>query len=394
MLKLPGESRGEVIVSVVEGAHELRRLWTQELYREYENVLYQHRVRLRPAVLAVDELAGVWGRWDPTTRTIALNARLIELYSWDVVVEVLKHEVAHQLVHEWYGGDHTHGRFFKEACERLGVADWAATASGELPTEIPRWQDRALTPDEEKLLRRAEKLLALATSHNEHEAWLAMERVRELYERHNLERLRARRGATFVVAQLSRGKKRIDVVESLIASVLVEHFMVQVIFGDTFDAKSAERVRVLEVFGTDENVRMAEYVHAFLYRTAHELWADYRVSTGKGAAAKRSYLVGVLTGFRDKLRAQSERAAGDAQPGPDASAPLTAEQRKALITVARAELDAFVQKRYPRLTTRSSRRGLSDHGSYAAGRDAGQRINLQRPIEGTQRRGRLLTDGR
>ena len=275
------------------------------------------------------------------------------------------------------------------------MADWAAQASGDLPHEIPRWQDRALTTDEEKLLRRAEKLLALATSQNEHEALLAMERVRELYERHNLERLRARRGATFVYAQLSRGKKRIDVAESLIASVLVEHFMVQVIFGDTFDAPTATRVRVLEVFGADENVRMAEYVYAFLYRTAHELWADYKERTRKGAGAKRSYLVGVLTGFRDKLRAQSEARPsdpGDSQEG--TQVPLSADQRKALITVARAELDAFVQKRYPRLTTRSSKRGLSDGSSYAAGRDAGRRINLQRPIDGPARqRGRLLGAG-
>ena len=38
-----GPSRGQL-----EGVRELRRLWTQELYREYENLLYQHRVRLRP----------------------------------------------------------------------------------------------------------------------------------------------------------------------------------------------------------------------------------------------------------------------------------------------------------------------------------------------------------
>ena len=63
-------------------------------------------------------------------------------------------------------------------CRRLGVATWASSASCDLPPEIPDWHQRVLTSEEERLLNRAEKLLALAESSNEHEAALAVERVR------------------------------------------------------------------------------------------------------------------------------------------------------------------------------------------------------------------------
>ena len=71
-------------------------------------------------------------------------------------------------------GGKPHGNAFQAACLRLGVAEWARLASGELPQQIPSWRDKLLSKDEERLLKRAEKLLALAASTNEYEATLAM----------------------------------------------------------------------------------------------------------------------------------------------------------------------------------------------------------------------------
>ncbi len=351
-------------------AQKIRRLWTEELYREYDHILFLYRLRqLKAPLIMIADVASVWGRWHPVTRTITISAALIAKYRWDVVLEILKHEIAHQVVSEVFGGDHTHGPSFQRACALLGVPAWAAQASGALPTEIPSWRDRRLSDDEERLLRRAEKLLSLAGSTNEHEAVLAMERVREIYERHNLERLKARRGAAMVHLLLTRGKKRIDTAESMISSILVEHFFVKVIFSDSYDAATQSRHKVLEVMGADENVLMAEYVYHFLYRQVHALWADYRKRSGKGVAAKSSFITGVLAGFREKLRRHA--AAG---PG------LAKDEKAALVALTGKELDDFVALRHPRLTSRNVGRGRRDPDTYHAGHSQGERLTLNKPV--------------
>ena len=369
----------------------LRRLWTEELYREYDNLLFQFRLKLAPPLIIVADLAGVWGRWHAVTRAITINAALIERYSWDVVLEVLKHEVAHQIVSEVMGGDHTHGDAFKRAAAKLGLSEWATRAAGDLPDEIPNWKDRALSADEEKLLRRAEKLLALATSTNEHEALLAMRHVRVLYERHNLERLDARRAARMVHLLIGRGKKRMDAAEQMIGSILVEHFFVKVIFSDTYDARTGERHKVLEVMGAEENVLMAEYVHHFLYRETTALWAAFKRTHGKSEAAKASYMRGVLAGFRDKLARDRKTGFSGETPPTTPDAPL-AQSRDALVALGAKELDQFVATRHPRLVSRSVGRSNFDRSSFAAGQVAGEKLNLRKAVSENQgNRGRFLT---
>ena len=353
-----------------DAAASIRRAWTEELYREYDHLVFTYRLRhLKPPLIAIEDLTSVWGRWHPVTRTITISAALIQQHKWDVVLEVLKHEVAHQVVTELFSGDHTHGPAFQRACALLGVASWAAQASGTLPRDIPSWRERQLTGDQERLLRRAEKLLSLATSANEHEAVLAMERVRELYARHNLERLKARRGAAMVHLLLSRGKKRIDTAESMIGSILVEHFFVKVIFSDSYDAKARSRHKVLEVLGADENVLMAEYVYHFLYRQVHALWDAYRKRTGKTVAAKASFIVGVLAGFRDKLRQQTVHGGA-----------LAKDEQTALVALSGQELDDYVQTRHPRLVSRNSGRGRRDLATYHEGHSQGGKLTLHKPV--------------
>src|SRR5262245_22961242 len=149
----------------LEGAaaaeRDILRAWSDQLYREYENVLFHFGVRLATPVIKIAPLGNNWGEWSEEARTITLSRTLIERYSWDIVIEILKHEMAHQLVSDRLGGRDLHGPVFHQACRMLGVAPWAAAASGALPDEIPSWRERSMSREEEALLKRAEKLLAL-----------------------------------------------------------------------------------------------------------------------------------------------------------------------------------------------------------------------------------------
>src|SRR4051812_37497962 len=177
--------------------HRTRRalgaIWAERLGRDYDAIVFTYRLRLRRPVLRVVDLGKRWGLWDPQSRTLSLSTTLIETYDWEIVLEILKHEMAHQIVSEVFFSDDAHGSDFQRACAKLGMADWARRAESELACPIHHWKEIASEESNERLLRRAEKLLALATSSNEHEAALAMQRVQEMYSKYNLDRLRTRR---------------------------------------------------------------------------------------------------------------------------------------------------------------------------------------------------------
>ena len=61
------------------------------------------RRRLRRPVLAFLDGLGQLGRWSSAERTLWLSRDLMVRHGWGVVIEVLKHEMAHQWVDEVLG---------------------------------------------------------------------------------------------------------------------------------------------------------------------------------------------------------------------------------------------------------------------------------------------------
>jgi len=124
--------------------------------------------RLQPPTLALADGAHKLGQWLAAERRIELSRAFVVDGAWGAVVEVLKHEMAHQFVTEALGDpDPTpHGPAFRAVCERHGID---ASAAG-VPAAAP-------TPEADRVLSRVAKLLALAESPNVHEAESAMARL-------------------------------------------------------------------------------------------------------------------------------------------------------------------------------------------------------------------------
>ena len=349
------------------------RAWTERLAREYAALLHHYRVGVPPVPVALSTRVSVWGTWDAARRVITLSVRLIEQYPWEVVVEVLKHELAHQMVTDLYGLPEAHGPAFKLCCDRLCVSPQVRAASGPLPREIASWRAPPEGAETDKLLARAEKLLALAASSNEHEAAVAMQRVRELYARHHLET--AQRAPDFVACTVTLGKQRFEAHETRIVSLLTEHFFVRALFLDSYDPEAMRVVKAFEIIGTREHVALAEYVFHFLRHTLDALWRRHRAAAGAAGRARRDFLIGVVDGFVAKLRAQAP----------------SAPQETALVLTASKRVDAFYRKRHPRVATRAQGAGLSDADAYQSGRAEGGRITLHRGVQAdAEQRGRLL----
>jgi hypothetical protein len=208
-----------------------------------------------------------------------------------------------------------------------------------------------------------------------------MERVRELYLRHNLERLAKKVDEEFVYIVIHTGKKRVPRDEQMIFSILNAHYFVDVISFNSFDARTGESMQAYEVLGTSRNVRMAEYVYHFLTNNLPLLWRHYQQQTGKAGRLRRSYNIGVLRGFDDKLNLQKTAAATSAvEQGVAAGLIPFGASAHSYLKLAERQLRAFVRYRHPKILSKSARATTIDRDTYDAGRRDGARLTVHRPV--------------
>ena len=90
--------------------HEnLSRIWLLRLVKEYKNILYWYRIKgLSPANLRLGEGTSTLGTWNAESRTISISRNMIAYAPWEVVCQILRHEMAHQIADERLGGDDGH----------------------------------------------------------------------------------------------------------------------------------------------------------------------------------------------------------------------------------------------------------------------------------------------
>jgi hypothetical protein len=149
--------------------------WINQVLEEYEDILYYHGVHMDKPSFSISESKRHYGSWEPDTRTISISRYFIEKYPWYLVIEMLKHEMAHQYVSEVLKEESIHSLPFKKACQKLGVHPEFCKASIDISSIIAKLK-KELSPRAEKMISKVEKLLSLGKSDNEHEARLASKR--------------------------------------------------------------------------------------------------------------------------------------------------------------------------------------------------------------------------
>jgi predicted SprT family Zn-dependent metalloprotease len=337
---------------------ELRAAWRQL------NETYFHGGLTAPAI-ELRARRGTLGAWHQDTRTLEISLSLVVTQPWGAVIEVLKHEMAHQYVQEILGeaSETPHGRAFREACARLGVD---ARASG-LPVNVS-------STSEHKMVERISRLLALAESPNRHEAEAAMGAAQRLMLKHNLEVATSQANREYSFAHLGVPTGRVLEKDRLVAMILSKHFFVDAIWIPVYRPRVGKRGSILEICGTRSNVAIAEYVHGFLHETAERLWQEHRRALGISSDRdRRTYLAGVMAGFAEKLARQDTRA-----------------RSEGLVWIGDGDLADYFKRRHPHV--RHVRyAGQRRTEAWAKGREAGRSIVLYRPVAtNVASRGRLL----
>lgn len=343
---------------------DLEAALVRELQRTWHELNDTHfKGALRSPVLILSDAASRLGQYWPATRTIELSRRCVLEQGWGAVVEVLKHEIAHQYVHEVLriGDEPAHGPAFREVCARRGID---ATAAGSPPAS----DSAAPRPH---LLGKVAKLLALAESPNEHEAQAAMAQAQRLMLKYNLE---APPPGAYAFRHLGTPTGRVSEAERILSCLLRDHFFVEVIWVAVWRPLEGRHGRVLEVCGTPANLDLAEYVHAFLTGTAEALWREYRRAHGiRSNRDRRTYIAGVMAGFRDRLETERSQL-----------------RSEGLIWVGDRDLGRYYRLRHPYVRS-MHRAGGPRNAARAHGQEAGRHIVLRRAVGGApSARGRLL----
>ncbi len=339
----------------------------RELVLEWRRLNATHfREAMTAPVLALTMAHARLGQWHGATRTLELSRPMLVAYPWGAVVEVLKHEMAHQYVDEILKvhGETAHGKAFRDTCARFGID---ARAAG-VPRETGGNDERS------RVIERVARLLALAESPNVHEAEAAMAAAQRMMLKYNVDLQHAGHARGYGFRHLGEPSGRVGEAERILASILAKHFFVEVIWVPVYRALEGKRGSVLEICGTDENLEMAEYAHAFLRHTAAELWDAHKAKTRERSNRdRRTFLAGVMAGFADKLARQATKSTSEG-----------------LVWVKDADLSTFYRSRHPYI--RNVRYGGQRRtAAFASGKEAGKNIVLKKPI-GSRAvdRGRLL----
>lgn len=359
---------------VAEASSELQALWIRHLrwFYDYYNEEYVRR-QLRPPVLRLSSARQPLGQWDPNTCCITISEHHILAHTWESVLDTLRHEMAHQYVHEVMGcvTAPAHGEEFVHACRILRCDPSCCASSGQLPSLKTSDSER------DKILLRVRELLALAGSPNEHEAAGAMRMAQRYLVKYNLSFAEVDDDRSYRIHYLGRCSARVQEYEYTLAHLLQEHFFVLVLWTFSYDPRANRRGRTLQISGAPQNVEVADYVYHYVMDMAASLWKERRRLPQPERGTKLQYLAGVLSGLHEKLDRQKQR--------------LTKEY--GLVWRGDAQLEEFYRRVNPRISTVSGSGVERGSGYYDGVRD-GREITIHRPLgDRAVERGRALPGG-
>jgi hypothetical protein len=373
---------------------DINDIWIHDLIEEFHNInVLVHRAlgkRLKVPEFCIDwEMGKKWGEWNPTTRTTRLNAVLFRDYEWAAVVRVLKHEVGHQIVSEIFDQDQhgcVHGEFWKLACQAVGLDNITRCDSGDFLAGLKG------SSEETSVTRKIKACLAkgrdAAATPAEVELFLA--KAQELMMKNSItESDLYKSQVVWNKRPLGECYERWPSWMSEMGHILDEYYNVRRIRACKYI--KGRKVYYMEIYGTTDNLNMAEYVFYAILNNAQHLYDQAlnehkrkmqedecykeRHSDWYDGRAKRftftSFMEGLLNEFSNKLFTEKQNVEGEMTPDDLAKYALVSTENEKL-------LDEMHSKQYPNL--RFFRTARSTGIGRVAGRSAGRSLNIGKPV--------------
>lgn len=305
------------------------------------------------------------GYFDPDFYELGFNECMMHVGTAQLHA-LIRHELAHYITFCTKGTEpHPHGSNFRAFCQQMG---WGAEVY-QAATYLEAGQQ---LPEEESssVLRKVQKLLALANSRNQHEAEQAMIKSQQLLLNHNIESkyIGTESGEKVFLKRIMKQKKE-DAKMRAIARIL-ETFFVNVVYSRGGD------YTYLEILGNSVNIEIAEHVAKVLQVELDKLWQQaQRQSMLKGTVAKNSFFLGLARGYCAKIGALQKAYASDVT--------------HALMVIEKQLVDARTMA-YPRLSKGKSR-GSYCQASSLVGEQMGRQLTINPALNKSKNANALLT---
>jgi hypothetical protein len=324
-----------------------------------------HQKLLRKPTFSIKDLKRQWGNWSREKQEISLSRQLVLNYSWDSIRDVLLHEMAHQIAQQLPGGSeqNPHGPAFNQSCELLRICP---AASGEYqPLQDRLWHVHPSDYDRRTL--RIKKLLALAESKNRFEADAAMAKAHELIARHNIDLIRHEVARPFLSIFIGSPALRHPREDYHLANLLQDYYFVSGIWVSAYVLEKGKMGRVLEISGSVQNLKIAEYVHHFIVQFIDAQWLKYNHHKKLNRFRKTDFAVGIIEGFRNKLESNVTKM-------------KTQKDFFALIHKGDLQLKKYFKFKYPHTVSVNKAASRQDTRVLNDGKKLGKKLVIARGI--------------
>lgn len=240
--------------------------------------------------------------------------------------------------------------------------------------------------ENDALIKKIQKLLALATSDNENESSVAAQKAQELLVKYNIDMQQVKDSKFEYQWHELAEEPYLRMHQKFILPLLNEYFFVKTLlcpkFTGTYTVTGARQFKqVLKILGTPTNVVVADYVFDYLSATYQRLWLEYKHKNNLDEKSRQAYYYGLTSGLKIKLsevRENSQKAKANEMMNSDAN--LSIADATAL-TVVRKDLALEDEFKKLKTTTKKSVGFSRDNEAEAAGNEHGRKINLSRPVD-------------
>jgi hypothetical protein len=227
----------------------------------------------------------------------------------------------------------------------------------------------ALDPQQERIMDKIRKLLALSTSSNPAEAAAASAKAQELVQQYNLELSRIQQEAKPVYL-----RQVTDIGSSLYWRRWLMSVLAQAQFCHSIALNATKTVALI---GEQHNIDVVVYLYGYIVAELERLAREaYRTSdrTLAFAAWRNTFCVGAVSVLKQRFAEQEQRFVAQA------------EESRALVVVKDSALQEAVKRLTQGKISTVTSRMQADADAYERGQAAGRTIPLRHGVQGGEQR--------
>ncbi|RMD80351.1 MAG: DUF2786 domain-containing protein, partial [Lentisphaerae bacterium] len=218
-------------------------------------------------------------------------------------------------------------------------------------------------------------------SSNVHEAAAAMQKARELMDRHGLS-LPSAAVEDAAITSLPLGKpfSRQPYYMKLVLAIISRFYHCKPLIVSAYVHAREKTLYTIELFGRREDLMNAEYIYDFLLREGKRQYRQYKARTGqRGQRTHNSFMIGFYSAIHEQLEKNQQ-----------AATPLS-ESEALILREHDAIVEQTMRSAYPRIRRTTSRSGsrFNPH-SFREGRERGANLQIRVPVDGSRHAPPLL----